>query len=443
MKNPTKRVQVIANCILALFLGGVLYGIGYFGYELYTRSAQQERLKEDYSTVNSISFGVFSIDLWSEKLGRVVTDEIKDFEVLPEHKKLLQRTVEKQLHEMVNEVVKDFTKPQKSLGDKLKKFAFKQFVDPKELHREVPGFAKLIVDRLTSKRATGKIKNIALTKFDELQSQTYDSTRVAARVIKSAMYQKYKVKTADAFNRQLEKQLDEIRKVTYTYAYLMLGMAAITLVLWIFLRKLAYLHTTLFVMSLLIALVLLWVGVTVSIVEVDARLSSLHILLLGERISFENQVLFFQSKSIWGIAQALIAQPKPDSVTVGILILLFVVALPMLRIIARGMHMLCKPIIAENGFTRYLAFESEKWDMADVMVVGILMTYIGLNGILKSQLTDLNMKTEFMESATVNYSSIQPGYIIFVGYVVFGIFLSFMLKQITCKPKTAIAEDPK
>ena len=193
-------------------------------------------------------------------------------------------------------------------------------------------------------------------------------------------------------------------------------------------------------MSLLIALVLLGVGVSQSIIEVDARLSSLHIFLMGEKISFENQVLFYQSKSILGIAQVLIAQHKPDSVTVGVIILLFVVILPVLRILARGIHMLCRPILSENAVTRYLAFDSEKWDMADVMVVGILMTYIGLNGILKSQLTDLNMKTEFMESSTVNYSSLQPGYIIFVGYVVFAIFLSYMLKKISCRPKDEVID---
>ena len=70
--------------------------------------------------------------------------------------------------------------------------------------------------------------------------------------------------------------------------------------------------------------------------------------------------------------------------------------------------------------------------MADVMVVGILMTYIGLNGILKSQLKDLNLKNEFLETTSTNYTSLQPGYIIFVGYVVFAFMLSYFLKKITC-----------
>lgn len=411
----------------------VLFATGYSGYRLHQLSVKQEQIKQDYSTVNNITFGVFSVDLWSEKLAKVVTREIKDFKITAEQKNLMRKAVTQQLHAMINDVIKEFNKPQKSIGGKLKKFAFKQFVEPKELHAQVPAFAKLIVDRITSPKATNKIKGIALSKFDELVDQTYDSTKVSINAVTGKLYAKYDVTNSASFNQKIEKALADITKQTTQYTYATLGLAALMIVLWILLRKKLHLHTTLFVMSLIIALVLLGVGVSQSIIEVDARLSSLHILLMGEKISFENQVLFYQSKSILGIAEVLIAQRKPDSVAVGVIILLFVVILPVLRIIARGIHMLCKPILSENAVTRYLAFDSEKWDMADVMVVGILMTYIGLNGILKSQLTGLNMKTEFMESSTVNFSSLQPGYIVFVGYVVFAIFLSHMLKKISCK----------
>jgi hypothetical protein len=426
---------LLFKILLILGLGILLAGECYYGYQLHTLSREQEQTKQDYAMVNNITFGVFSIDLWREKIADVMVDKIQDFKVTNEQKKLMRKQVEKQLHTMVNEVVKEFNKPQKSLGGKLKKFAFKQFIDPKELHAQVPAFAKTIIDRINSPRATKKLKNIATTKFEELAASTYDSTQNSINKVSSHMYRKYQVNTQEAFNKKVETKLSSMRHITYKYAYYMLGCVVGLLIVWLFLRKKIYLHTTLFVMSLLFALALLIVGVTVSIIEVDARLSSLEIFLLGERLTFHNQVLFFQSKSILGIAQVLISQPKPDAITVGIIIMLFVIALPILRMAARGIHMLCNPPIAENKITRYLAFDSAKWDMADVMVVGILMTYIGLNGILKSQLTDLNLKNEFLATATENYTSLQPGYLIFVGYVVFTIVLSFMLKRITCNPK--------
>lgn len=435
--SPTQKPKYasLANILLLLGLGILLVVQGYFGYRLHEQSKKQQQLKEDYAMFNNISFGLFSVDLWSDKISAVVSGKIKGFEVTAEQKLAIRKQVETQMHTMVNEVVNQFNKKQKGIGNKLKKFAFKQFVDPKELHAEVPGFAKTIVDRLLSKKATNQLKNIANTKFKELADQTYDSTGIAIAKLTKHMYGKYKVDNPASLNIKIERQVEAIRKVNYNYAYALLCTLLIVVVIWASLRKKKHLQTSLFVMSLLFALLLLFVGVTVPIIEVDARLSSLNFLMMGEKVAFDNQVLFYQSKSILDIAIVLLQQPKPDSITVGIIIILFVIILPILRITSRGIHLLCKPLIAENKVTRYLAFESAKWDMADVMVVGILMTYIGLNGILKSQLTDLNIKNEFLTTSTVNYTSLQPGYILFVGYVVFAIILSYMLKRLTCDTK--------
>lgn len=430
-EKPKAKKATIANVLLIFGLGILLAAQCYFGYQLHTISKAQEQLKEDYSTVNSITFGVFSVDLWRDKLSDIVTKKIKDFKVTKDQKVDMRESIEKELHAMVNQITKDFTKPQKSIGDKLKKFAFKQFVDPKELHAQVPSFAKTIVDRLNSPKATNKIKNIATSKFKQLADETYDSTKVVIKSATNQLFSKYGVKDLKTYNKSIESKLEESRKITYNYAYAMLACMVATILLWVALRNKLQLQTTLFIMSLLQALSLLITGATVSIIEVDARLSTLEFSMMGEKVVFDNQVLFYQSKSIIGIADVLIKQPKPDSITVGILIILFVIILPLLRMAARGLHMLCKPSISENKVTRYLAFESGKWDMADVMVVGIIMTYMGLNGILESQLSGLNMKDDVIYTNTVNYSSLQAGYIIFVGYVVFAKTLSYFLKRIT------------
>ena len=429
MNQPAKKAT-LANMLLIIGLGVLLAGECYCGYQLRKLSSEQERLKEDYAMFNNITFGVFSVDLWREKIAGIITKEIKEFKITDEQKKEMRKQVEKQLHGMVDQVVGEFNKPQKGIGGKLKKFAFKQFVNPEELHAQVPSFSKTIMARLNSPRATKKLKGIATSKFEELAEQTYDSTETAYLKMTTHMFKKHGVKDAASFNKHMETRLKSIRKVTYNYAYGMLGFVALVVLIWVILRKKVHLHTSLFVMSLLFALALLVIGVTVSIIEVDARLSSLDIFLMGEKLTFHNQVLFFQSKSIFGIAEVLIRQPKPDAVTVGILIILFVIILPILRMAARGIHLLCKPSLAENGVVRYLAFDSGKWDMADVMVVGIAMTYIGLNGILKSQLTDLNIKNEFLMTTTVNYTALQPGYIVFVSYVIFAFNLSYFLKKI-------------
>jgi hypothetical protein len=90
----------------------------------------------------------------------------------------------------------------------------------------------------------------------------------------------------------------------------------------------------------------------------------------------------------------------------------------------------CARPVAENKAVLYLAFDSAKWDMADVMVVGTLMTYIGLNGILKSELTEIEFHTKSLNTTTANFTTLQPGYFIFVGYVVFAFILGYILNRI-------------
>lgn len=72
--------------------------------------------------------------------------------------------------------------------------------------------------------------------------------------------------------------------------------------------------------------------------------------------------------------------------------------------------------------------------MADVYVIAIFMAYIGFQGILDNQLSHLNMETESLVSISTNRTSLQPGFIIFIGFVLFSLMLSTILKKIT-KPE--------
>lgn len=78
--------------------------------------------------------------------------------------------------------------------------------------------------------------------------------------------------------------------------------------------------------------------------------------------------------------------------------------------------------------------------MADVTVVAIFMAYIGFNGILESQMGYLNIKSEEFTSIATNRTSLQPGYIIFVTFVLFGLALSQILKVIMEKKPAASSQ---
>jgi len=428
---PAKLKYTALNIILLAGLSVLLAGAVYCGYRLQSLSAERVQVKEDYSLSNSVTFGLFSIDEWSDRIARLIDGKIDAYHITPKLRGDMRKGIEAEMHGLLAKTIREIKKPQKSIGGKLKKLAFNILVDSAEIQAQVRPFANTIVAKVSSQRSQERLKDIAGSKFKQLITQTYDSTRVANYAVTQYVYKKYNVSNPVSFNNAIKARVAFLTQELIKYVAIMLGCVVAALLLWISMRRHVELQTPLFVFSLLFAFVLLAVGSLLPVIEVDARIQSMDLMLLGEKITFQNQVLFYQSKSIVGIVSTLMGQRKPDTIVVGALIMLFVLVLPLLRLIAKGIYVLSTKKIARHPVVRYLTFELGKWDMADVMIVGVLMTYIGLSGIIKSQLTTLNIHTPSLTMITDNGTSLQPGYFIFVGYVFFGALLSYVLKRVS------------
>jgi hypothetical protein len=277
---------------------------------------------------------------------------------------------------------------------------------------------------------------VAKNKLQDLGQQVYDSARHAQESNVDSIFQKYNVTTAEAFDKKAADSLGSIRQRMYRNAFAMIGGVLVLVGLWFLLRKDKELSVPLYVLSIVAALVLLVVGLSSTMIEIDARINSLSFQLLGETVAFKNQVIFFQSKSILDVVTLLIHTGKYDSILVGVMILCFSVFFPFTKLFCTGFYLLGKRTWSRKPWVNFFAFHSGKWSMADVMVVAIFMSYIGFNGILNDQMADLNLHTDGFTSIATNQTSLQPGYLIFVVFVLFSLLLSQLLKMIT-RGKTA------
>ncbi len=411
----------------------MLLGVeGFFAWRLHTLSAQQEQIKSDYSDANNITLGLFSVDQWKDKVAGIVNHQVRHFKLSPKEKQELQVEVEQVIYALINKAEAMVNKPQKSLGAKIKQLAVKTFVNTDKIKAQVPAFAKSIIAKIDNPKQKAQLSNMAMSKFNEARhSDTLDSTRNANQSLTGKLYRKYGVSSTDQLNQKLGSLLATIRTEMFTYCFAMQGCILVVLAVWWFSRKNVALHAPLFIMSLLFAFVLLVVGLTASMIEVDCRIKSLDFVLLSEHVVFKDQVLFYESKSILGVVKVLFNQSGADSIAVGVLILCFSILFPVTKLLSTGIHLLSKRKIAENRFIKFFAFQSGKWSMADVIVIAILMTYIGLNGLLDRQLADLNIKSDDLTILTTNNTALQPGYIIFISFVLYGLILSTILKAIT------------
>jgi len=429
--NVTKGFN-ISKLLLILGLSILLAGEGYFGSRLYILSHQQKEIKEDYSEINNIMHGLFSADQWKDEVAGIIKHQVRNFTMTKKQKKQLQTEVEEIILALINKAEALVNKPTKTLSGKLKKFAIKTFVNTDKIKAQVPGFAKTVIAKVDNPENKKQMSTMAMGKFSAIQKTGYiDSTATVNNALTHKMYRKYHVSSQDELNNKLVASLGSIKTTTYNYSFGMLSCIAIVLSLWWIFRKRGDLHATLFVMSLLFAFILLAVGLTASMIEVDARIRSLDFVLLGEHVVFKNQVLFFQSKSILDVVKILISQSGIDSILVGVLILVFSILFPVMKLSSTGIHLLGKKSIAENKFIKYFAFQSGKWSMADVIVIAIMMTYIGLNGLLENQLSSLHINSDFLTIITTNNTALQPGFIIFISFVLYGLILSTILKYIT------------
>jgi hypothetical protein len=416
--------------LLILVMTGLLAIVAFCGYKVHAISNQAEAIRRDYSTTNNIGYGILSVNKWRDLVVASVTNEIQDFTLTPAEKDSLEKEVTQLLNGMIDKGDSAINAPKKSIGGKLQKLAYNTFVRKKRLHEMVPGFSSKLTNEMLAPGSKRRLKYLARNKLEDLTQDIYDSTKEADQKTLDSIYQRYHLDSDSAFQKYTDTNLPALQHTTYTYTYVILAVVLVVVGLWYLLRKQRHLYVAFYIMSIAIALVLLLTGLTTAMIDIDARINSLSFELLGQTVAFKNQVIFFQSKSILDVVKILLSTGKYDSIFVGILILAFSILFPVAKLLSTGISLLSQRKWAKNKVIHYFAFQSGKWSMADVTVVAIFMAYIGFNGILQSQMGYLNTHSDAFTSIATNQTSLQPGYIIFVTFVVFGLTLSQILKMI-------------
>ncbi len=316
-----KSGSALSRILLIVGVTCILIAIGYCGFNVHELSDRQQRIKKDYMVINNVSFGLLSVDQWRDNIVSAVDSQIQQFKLTPQQRQDLKKEIEQVLYGLVDTAVASIEKPQKSLSGKLTKLAFHVLSNKKKLKEKVPGFADKIMSEINKPSSYRRLKRIAQSELDSLGKQTYDSSKAAQKVFMDSVFKKYNATDKAGFEKQTESDLSLIRKQTYNWAFGMLGGIVVILILWWLIRNRKDLYTPLYIMSILSALILLIVGLTTTMIQIDARIQEMDFYLLGQNITFKNQVLFFQSKSILDVVELLLKTGKLDSEIVGVLIL--------------------------------------------------------------------------------------------------------------------------
>jgi hypothetical protein len=87
LSRGTVKSFGVPKLLLILGLSLLLCGEAYFGYRLRTLSNQQQQFKEDYGTLNNITFGLLSVDQWRDKIADIINHQVKNLNLTDKQKK--------------------------------------------------------------------------------------------------------------------------------------------------------------------------------------------------------------------------------------------------------------------------------------------------------------------------------------------------------------------
>ena len=401
-------------------------------------------LKTDLAEMHNVRYGLLDADQWVARVSAVLERRINDFELTEANRPQIKRAVEHALETLLVQVEQYLRRRNLEAGgswlDQLKG-AVQQglqdlLIDFDALRRKVPEYADLVVEELSKPEARREIQAQLKTFLQEAADSSFaktDRTRLESLLLRYGCAQ-----PEDCAAGIGARIADASRNLPYRVAALFALVGALFLIC-LSPRSIASMapgtpeppRLDRYQLSLLTAatLILLAGGILTPMIEIEARITELRLLLLGEPVVFTDQVLYFQTKSVFDVVSILMRAGGADMILVAVLIVLFSVVFPALKILATYIYYYDFRGLRHAAPVHFFALRSAKWSMADVLVIAIFMAYIGFSGLVGSQLGTLSRAAKAVEVLTTNGTNLAPGFYLFLGFVLASLLLSSLLES--------------
>ncbi len=404
---------------LSILLILLLCCSAWLSFQIHEKSRNHIQQKENLAEINRIGHGILSVNAWKNQVSIILTKKIDEFELTDENRTELQLSIEKALHRLLDEVSQVLEeKKRKSFWDRIKGETVGLLFDIEAFRKDIPKFAKAVLEELNKEDTKASLKNYIREKMDEFTAETGG---VEDHSSKDRILLSYEQESIEECTALLDQQISTAGLEIKKGSYMLISCVIMGFLFWWWLPEQ---RTRLaFFLLILLSMVPLYSGVSTPMLDIDARISRFEFQFLGEPLAFTNQVLYFQSKSILDVVEILVRQAKVDSVTVGILVMTFSVIFPLIKLLSTAMVEIKRGLL-QNPIIRFFVLKSAKWSMADVLVVAIFMSFIGFKGVIDSQLGQLDRTSEKLDIITTDNTSLQVGFLLFLTFTLAGLVLS-------------------
>ncbi len=396
-----------------------------FSWKTIDGLAARRLLRTDLAEITHARYGTLSADKWRDFIGPMLDAQVDKLD-LKGQSKSLRPMVERSLYALLDNIKTQMTSPNPKATGKpggVNPMLVNMIVA--SLRPHVPEYTNVVMAELTKPQTQKSFRDSMRGVLADAVKNTFGATDMTTY---NAILKRYGCSSGAVCEQTLGKQIEQTDiRLTRYYLAVLVSAALAFIVLMVgkpMLSRAAVAVLMLFCLSMLAG------GVLSPMLEVEVRVTKLDATLLGTPIEFLDQSLYYRSKTVLEVSQTLIQMGRPEMTLVAVLVILFSVVFPALKMLALGACLFRPALLRTNRFVKLLAFELSKWSMADVMALAIFMSFVAFNGVIGSAwdgVRDVPNVQQVM--IPTNASRILPGFYLFVGFCVSSILLSKKLEH--------------
>ena len=407
---------------LRLITLSVLAGLVLFlSLEVYHKEQEKRKLRTDLVELSDIKYGMFNVDTWARILADIVAKKVEGFDLTNQNRDEMKKRISAFLYTTISDFEDRYYSTNKGVGGFFRKSVASVTDIFGKMKEDVPIFTDDIVTFLDDPENKEQIREYLLKELTGYARSTFSEMDYSYR---NEILSIHGYESGDAAIQGLRQEILAADQNIRGNKNLLYGLVLISGLLAMLLKSPGTTELSILTLS---CFILLMAGLSLPMIDIDARISEMKFSLMGESIGFTDQVLYFKSKSILEIVQIMLSQGKTDVLLVGLLVFLFSVLFPLLKLFCSCLYLYI-PKLRKAAFVKFMIFKTGKWSMADVMVIAIFMAYIGFSGILTEQLNHLGGLSNSIEVLTTNQTQLQTGFFLFTAFAVLSLIVSHRMQ---------------
>ena len=396
-------------------------------------------LRTDLAEIQHVRYGLLSADQWRAIIGPILNAQVDKLDLKGQSKNL-RPMVEHSLNSLLDNIQRQMSapkpanpRPQAKSPAKPSTPAPAGFTAPpmlvnmivNSLRPHIPEYTNVVLAELAKPQNQNAFKDSIRSVLNDAVKNTFSSTDMTTY---SAILKRYGCSTGQACEQTLANQIQQSDTQLTRYYLIVLVSAALAFLLLTVARPM--LSRPAVVVLMLFCITMLVAGVLSPMLEVEVRITRLDATLLGSPIEFQEQSLYYRSKTVLEVSRSLLEMHRPAMSLVAVLVILFSVVFPTLKMLALSASLIRPSLLRNSRIVRLLAFQLSKWSMADVMVLAIFMSFIAFNGVIESGMGGIRSAPQVQQLVIPTDSSkILPGYYLFIGFCLSSIYLSKKLEH--------------